>query len=473
MTTTFKKSILATAAIITVVTAGNVLGADAPIDPAIVYTPQVTPGTVQYNNFGSQITPGTNAGVGKATTNDFVVPNIFADNGKLYYQAQQLTLTTGANGFQTTAKDANGNFIYSWTNKIEFDPLSVNINNATLVGNMVANILYANGNTCGYSAQASCGITDIIKGLKDAKIITDPKALTDLKVVTPDVIVDKWTFNGQTYSNLADAQGAAQRAADEAKAALLAAQQSGNKQAIAEAQSNSNNAEADLAAKQKALADAQAAIAKELEEALAAAKKAAEQAAREAAAKQAADHDLKVGARTRKTNSTVAGAIGVNIVANEFINPALEQFGGSVSSSVGGNFENPELRVGINVDLSKQFGEDFEGFSVNAGYGVESGEIGVGVRKTWQVAEYVHTSVGASIGAEGVRVGPEVMLGNADFGVGFAMWGPLPVPQIKVFGYTASVVPHLALANAVVGLTTVAYKAIRSEMNKEEVAVSE
>jgi hypothetical protein len=83
------------------------------------------------------------------------------------------------------------------------------------------------------------------------------------------------------------------------------------------------------------------------------------------------------------------------------------------------------------------------------------------------VAEYVTTSVGASIGAEGVRVGPELMLGNDDFGVGVAMWGPLPIPQIKIFGYTASIVPHLALANAIVGGTTIAYKAIRNEMRKE------
>ena len=49
-----------------------------------------------------------------------------------------------------------------------------------------------------------------------------------------------------------------------------------------------------------------------------------------------------------------------------------------------------------------------------------------------------------------------------EFGVGVAFWGPLPIPQIKVFGYTASVVPHLALANAVVGGATIAYKAIKT-----------
>ena len=185
------------------------------------------------------------------------------------------------------------------------------------------------------------------------------------------------------------------------------------------------------------------------------------------AAEEKRRHDEKVAARTRDTNQAVAGAIAVNIISDEFINPALKEYGASVGSTVGGNFENPELRVGFNVDLSQHFGEDFEGVSVNAGWGVESGELSVGARKTWRVAEYVTTSVGASIGAEGVRVGPELMLGDDDFGVGVAMWGPLPIPQIKIFGYTASIVPHLALANAIVGGTTIAYKAIRSEMRKE------
>jgi hypothetical protein len=178
-------------------------------------------------------------------------------------------------------------------------------------------------------------------------------------------------------------------------------------------------------------------------------------------------HDEKVAARTRHTNQTVGGAVVANIILDETINPLLKDQGASVGTSIGGNFENPELRVGINVDLQKHLGDDFEGVSVNAGWGVESGELSVGARKTWKVAQYATTSVGASIGAEGVRVGPEIMFGNESFGVGVAMWGPVPIPQIKIFGYTAAVVPHLALANAVVGVTTIAYKAIRNEMKDD------
>ena len=494
MTTTFKKSVLAIAAM----GALSANATDFTIDANSVNAPGVV----------SSVTAGGFAPIGSAysvegpqyssgvSTTKY---NVFVDNGTIKIQTGTLAgfYSWASNPYNWTAPVNFSAFVSTPTFAVDpfipvatFDPVVAALDGAILqAGGKGSGCMWGIAYNCSLLnvATESAKLTSLIKFIpgtnsyswngtnystleaaiaaRDAYIKTTQKELAEQKVqdaknsggwgsytVNPD-----GTITGVTYTkNQADAW---RYVRDLNTTKLVTREQLEGAKADLQAIIDSNlaGAKANIVAQQKIEAiNAQLKVLAD----------------REQAAKKKA-HDDKVAARTRDTNQAVAGAIAINIIAEEFINPELQEFGAQLGSSIGGNFENPEVRLGVSVDLAKHFGEDFEGVSVNAGFGVESGELAVGARKTWRVAEYVQTSVGVSIGAEGVRAGPEVMFGNADFGIGVAMWGPVPVPQIKILGYTASIVPHLALANAVVGGATIAYKAVRAEMKAQEAVVAQ
>jgi hypothetical protein len=163
--------------------------------------------------------------------------------------------------------------------------------------------------------------------------------------------------------------------------------------------------------------------------------------------------------KTRSPNAAVAGAIAINIIAEEFINPELKEMGVSVGATVGGSGDLPETAIGVGKDLG-------DGWSANVGIGTDSGNLSVGVNKSVDVTENIRVGAGVSYSDAGWSVGPSVQVHNGEgYGVGVTGFGA--IPTVTVAGYTVAVVPQLFIPNLIVIGAQMIYKAIKSEVKAE------
>lgn len=171
-------------------------------------------------------------------------------------------------------------------------------------------------------------------------------------------------------------------------------------------------------------------------------------------AREAAEREQR---RQRQTKQAIAGAVAINILAAETINPTLANEGVSVGASVGGSKYEPEVKVGVHKDLG-------DGASASLGIGAKSGDIGVGVRQSFEVNEYVKTSVGAGIDQHGINAGVGATIEHNGFGAGGQLFlGIAPVPVVVIFGYQVPVLPQLMVPNLIVTGVTAIYQQLRKD----------
>ena len=157
-------------------------------------------------------------------------------------------------------------------------------------------------------------------------------------------------------------------------------------------------------------------------------------------------------------NTNVAGAIGVNIIAQELTPDELKAQGISFNSTLmQQNDGTSEMRVGVNKDLGN-------GFYAGVGVGVSDGNIGASVGKNIDVTENFRVGVGASADSSGVNIGPNAMLHTQNgYGVGLSTFGP----SVMIGGTTLPVAGPLVAPNLVVVGVVGAYKAITGKTKAE------